>query len=258
MQIQIKKAVKSGNSSAVVLPRAWLNKEIRVELMRKSKETILNEVLDILRRHIPLEEVIGIYLVGSYARNEETDESDIDILVLTDSVNKELIHEGIYSITIISSKLLNYKIENDLLPIGPMIKEAKPLFNSAYIEQINIKVNKKNVNWYIETTRDKLEIINKAINKLEGVKYIPDVLIYTLVLRIRTLEIIERLINNKKYSKKEFISLINRISGTDAVYKSYVAIKNNVIKSPGVRIESVRKLYSYLENDLNRVKKMIR
>ena len=31
MEAQIKRAVKAGNSSAVILPRAWLNKEVRVE-----------------------------------------------------------------------------------------------------------------------------------------------------------------------------------------------------------------------------------
>ena len=36
MSVQIKKAVKAGNSSAVVLPRAWLNKEVKIELFKKT------------------------------------------------------------------------------------------------------------------------------------------------------------------------------------------------------------------------------
>jgi antitoxin component of MazEF toxin-antitoxin module len=45
MEIQIKKAIKAGNSSAVILPRAWLNKDIRVELIKKTPEIILSEVI---------------------------------------------------------------------------------------------------------------------------------------------------------------------------------------------------------------------
>ena len=39
MNMEIKKTVKAGNSSAVILPRAWLNQEVRVELVKKSQET---------------------------------------------------------------------------------------------------------------------------------------------------------------------------------------------------------------------------
>src|SRR3989338_1020973 len=104
MENQIKKAIKSGNSSAVILPRSWLNKEVRIELLKKTPETILYDVINIIKRHIELKEVIGIYLTGSYARGEEDDHSDIDILVITNDIDKEIVKEGIYNILIVSSK----------------------------------------------------------------------------------------------------------------------------------------------------------
>ena len=81
MDVQIKKTIKAGNSSAVVLPRAWLNKEVRIELVKKTPETILHDVLEILKKNIDLASVIGVYLVGSYARGEAKKRSDIDILI---------------------------------------------------------------------------------------------------------------------------------------------------------------------------------
>ena len=57
MEIQIKKAVKAGSSSAVILPRSWLNKEIRVELIKKAPETMLSDVLSILKRYINLSSI---------------------------------------------------------------------------------------------------------------------------------------------------------------------------------------------------------
>ena len=52
MQVQIKKTVRAGNSSAVVLPKAWLNKQVRIELVRKTNQTILLETLEILQKHM--------------------------------------------------------------------------------------------------------------------------------------------------------------------------------------------------------------
>ena len=123
MEIQIKKTVKAGNSSAVVLPKAWLNKEVRVELIKKNSETILLEVIKILREHLDLKEIMGIYLTGSYARGEEDENSDIDIFVLTKDIERKMIREGIYNILIISSELLKQKLNQDLFPVGQMIKE---------------------------------------------------------------------------------------------------------------------------------------
>ena len=102
MEIQIKKAVKSGNSSAVILPKSWMNKEVRVELVEKSPEKILSEVLNIVGNYLDLKKIIGVYLVGSYARGEEDEGSNIDILVLTDDLDRKMISKGEYNVLILS------------------------------------------------------------------------------------------------------------------------------------------------------------
>src|SRR3989338_11229297 len=104
MNIEIKKTVKAGNSSAVILPKAWLNQEVRVELVKKTPETILQEAINITEDNINPGEIIGIYLVGSYARGEESKGSDIDILVISAITDKEIIHEGIYNVLIVSEE----------------------------------------------------------------------------------------------------------------------------------------------------------
>ena len=81
METLLKKTIKSGNASAVVLPKAWLDKRVKVELIDKTSEIILHDVLDIVKSSMDLSEIIGIYLVGSYARGDRTNLSDIDILI---------------------------------------------------------------------------------------------------------------------------------------------------------------------------------
>jgi len=259
MEIQIKKAIKAGNSSAVILPRAWLNKEVRIELAKKTHDLILQDVLDILKGYIPLKSIIGIYLVGSYARGEEDENSDIDLLVITDNIDKEMISEGSYNLLIVSYQLLHQKLKKDLFPIGQMIKEAMPLINGNYIKDIKIKVTKENVRWYLDTTEEKLAIIKRYIKnaKAKKTKHLTDKIAYTLILRVRTLEIIKKLIKNKDYSKKEFIKLIRNISKGNNAYERYLSVKNNSDEKNRLILEEAESLYEYLEKDLRKVKKSV-
>lgn len=259
MEVQIKKAVKAGNSSAVILPRAWLNKNIRVELIEKTPETILSDVINIIKNHIKIEDIIGIYLTGSYAREEENKTSDIDILVITRDVDKEMIKEGIYNILLVSSKLLKQKLESNLFPIGQMIKEAKPLLNSDYLSSIKIKVTKRNVKWYLDTTEDKLKLIKEILDKIKknNKRYVNDRIAYTLILRIRTLYIIKKLIKNEDYSKKDFIKIIKKVSKGTNTYDRYLAVKNDLEEKHIVSIEEAERLYEYLKKELAEVKKLV-
>jgi len=259
MEIQIKKTVKAGNSSAVVLPRSWLNKEVRVELVEKTPEIILIDTLEIIKKHLELKEIIGIYLVGSHARNEENENSDIDILVISENISLETINEGIYSITIISKDLLKQKLDHDLFPIGMMIKEAKPLLNENYLKSIEIKITKNNLKWYLDTTKDKLELIEKAIeiSKKRNINNLSDKIAYTLILRIRTLYIIRKLIENQKYSNKDFLNKISTVSGGINPYNRYLAMKNNSEDKKMLDINESERLYKYLNNELSNIKKLL-
>ena len=78
--------------------------------------------------------------------------------------------------------------------------------------------------------------------------------VYTLILRIRTLYIIEKLIKNKKYSKKEFVKLIKKISGNNSAYDSYLSIKNDSGKEDMTTKEESERLCNYLEKNLDYVK----
>ncbi len=251
MNIEIKKTVRAGNSSAVILPRAWLDQEVRVELVKKTPEIILYETLKIISTQINTKEIIGIYLVGSYARGEEDRESDIDILIITRSIDKEMISEGIYNILIISQELLKWKLENDLLPIGPMLAEAVPLINSSYLDNINVNSTYKNLKWYIDTTKDKIGLIRRALDSTKG--KVDNSVIYTIVLRIRTLYTIRKLIKNEKYSKKEFLRFIDKISGSGSAYEAYVLVKNNLDEDAITTKDEAERLYSYLIKQLKEV-----
>lgn len=257
MEIQIKKAIKAGNSSAVILPRSWLNKEVRAELIKKTPETILFDVINIVKTSIDLKSIIGVYLTGSYARGEEDENSDIDVLVITSNIDKELINEGVYNILILSLGLLKQKLARDLFPIGPMIKEAKSLLNSNYLDSIEVKITKNNIKWYLNTTENKLKMIKELISRTKS-KSLSDRVAYTLILRIRTLYIIKKLINNKNYSKRDFIKIIKNVSKGTNAYERYLAVKNNLEEKYGISLEESERLYKYLKNQLAEIKEILK
>lgn len=258
MNIQVKRTVKAGNSSAVILPKAWLDKEVRVELIEKTPEKILEDVLEIVREYIDQKSIVGIYLAGSYARDEEDEGSDIDVVVVTDKVDKKTIMEGIYNILIVSSSLISWKLENDLFPIGQMLREAIPLLNTSYLDSLDINVTKKNVEWYLKTTEDKLNLVERVLRvaKSKNMKYLSDKVAYTLVLRIRTIYIIDKMIERKDYSKKEFIRLVRKIS--DEAYEGYLSVKNDLKPVNNLSVEDAEKLYDYLKKEMVSVKKKVK
>ncbi len=256
MEILFKKTTKSGNASAVVLPKAWLDKRVKIELIDKTPEIILYDVLNIIQSSINLSEIIGIYIVGSNARKEQTSSSDIDILVITENTNKEIIKKETYEIIIVSLDLLNYKLKENLFPVGTMLKEAQPLLNNNFLKKIKIKVTKKNVKWYLETTKDRLKIIKSSIDTIEKNKpngKLSDAIAYSLILRLRTLYMIDCLKNNDNYKKNEFIKLTKRISGSLIAYNRYVYAKNNKENKRELPLNEGKKLYSYLEEYLQKI-----
>ena len=65
----IKNAIRVGNSAGVLLPRGWLGSQVKVILEPLNIE---KEVIEILMQEKILEDALGVYITGSYARNEQS------------------------------------------------------------------------------------------------------------------------------------------------------------------------------------------
>ena len=83
----IKPIVKVGNSAEVLMPKEWINGKEYIKLIKKPLN-LKKDILEILDSY--LEDILGVYLVGSYERNEQKDESDVDVLVITEKENKKI------------------------------------------------------------------------------------------------------------------------------------------------------------------------
>jgi len=224
----IKPIVKIGNSAGVVLPKAWLNNKVKVELIEESIEDITQKTIQILTEKNLLKETIGIYLTGSYARNEQTNDSDIDLLIITNNENDRIIL-GKYDLLLVSEKVLKENLKTNIMPLLPMITEAKPIINKELIEKYKkTSLTWKNLKWHIETTKSAIKMAKEDISLSKQLleKNASSAVSYSTTLRIRGLYIINCLRENKLWDKKRLIKLIEKISGSDKAYKGYLQTKN--------------------------------
>ncbi len=243
---QLRTIQQIGNGAHIYLPREMVGQKVLVIPIEKTIEDIKEKIYTILKPY--LEHVKGVYLYGSYARNEQTPDSDIDILVITDS--KIEIKSKIKGYEIISSTLeqIEKTINNNAVLILQILREAKPLINQQLIEKYKKeKLTKKNTRWYIETTESSLKlaedwIIDKDIDSMPNI-------VYPLILRLRGLSLIKSLMYNRDYSNKGIMNYLikNNISPIKAeqLYKIYREHRDNKVTSKNsLNYGDVERLYN--------------
>ena len=244
---------KWGNSAGILLPKEWLGNQVKVILIERTSE-IKKEVLTILENY--LEELVGVYIVGSYARGEQDKESDIDILAISKSLSKEIV-SGKYHVSIAPLEKLKKTLEKNPILILPRILEAKPILNSSLTDELkSIKVSKSDFSNYIEETKRIIEINKKLLEKED--KEVSPEIVYSLVLRLRGICIIKSILKNKLYSKTEFQRELSKIVKKDEiekVYNIYRAIRDNKKTKIKIKTEIAKNLLDFLEKEINNYSK---
>lgn len=238
----IKKAFRLGNSAGVILPIEWRDKSVFVKLIDKS---ISQDVIEILEENDWLKGTIAIFLAGSYARGEETEESDIDILVVTDNIDKQ-VKIGKYELFLISKS----KFENSIIKslyLSSLVNEARVILNDDFLKRYKDKIKGILIKKSIEDIKSVTRINEKVIEiDAETGQKVDDGTLYSLVLRLRELYLIECLKKSTNPSKKEFLDLIKRVASEES-YNAYLRIKNNLKPKKLIAVEEARALISEIK-----------
>lgn len=252
----IRPIVRVGNSAGVILPKKWVNGRARVELISKPLD-IKSDVFEILEPY--LREIIGIYIVGSYARGEHTERSDVDILAITSKTN-HVIDKGKYSIILINKDRLMVELKKNIMPFLPMLKEAKALLNSTFIEKYNsTEINKVNLEPYIELGKSILKVNRAAIDLDKNwPSDCEDAIAYSLVLRLRSSYILDCLIKEKKWNNREFIKIVKKVSGSIKAYEGYLRAKDDKPRKKGLPVEEAERLHDYVLKKIKEHEKWIK
>lgn len=214
----IKETFRLGNSAGVILPRSWENRKVKVQLI---EDSILNEVIEILKEKNLLEHTKGIYLIGSYARGDYDLSSDIDLLIITDNIDK-LIRQGNYEIVLVSEKNFSENFSDNIYRLSAL-REAKVIINGELLKRLKIINKKIDLKKNLKEIRNIFAINKNAVKDCKDLgENVPDGIVYSLVLRLRELYIMKKLLSDDSINRKEFINLIGR-----KVYDAYLRVKRN-------------------------------
>jgi len=244
----IKQTFKLGNSAGVILPKEWENKKVRVQLI---EESINKDIFEILEKKNLLNDVIGIYLTGSYAREEQTINSDIDVLVITNNTNKSL-KEGLYELILISKEKF-YKNINKNLYITSLIKESKTILNNDLIKDYKKTTSQFPIKKHLNEIKNIAKINEDSINFDEEYNQkVLDGTAYSIILRLRELYLLQCLIKNKNPSNKEFLKLINSLKAI-SYYEAYLRIKNDKPKKNNLLVKEGKKLLNLTKELIKKI-----
>ncbi|MBS3079418.1 nucleotidyltransferase domain-containing protein [Candidatus Pacearchaeota archaeon] len=248
METLIKQTRELGTSAGVLLPRSWLNKQVAVTLLQPSLERISKDIINMIIDKNLNEEIKGIYLFGSYARGDYEPGSDIDILIITNTLNK-LIKENNYEVILVSEDNFSKNLPNSLIYFSTL-SESKVIFNKNLIEKYKIKkikFNKKSllneIKRILKINKDSIEFFN------EYNKNIPDGVVYSIVLRLRELYLMKCLFLNKRYFKKDFLKIIG-----NKVNSAYLRIKREEKEIDDIQPNELKNLLELSEKWLKELK----
>ena len=249
--MEIINSVRSwGNGAGVLVPKDWEGKQVRITLMDRTPE-IRAEIFKILDKY--LYDIIGIYLVGSYARNEQTAESDIDVIAVSNNVKKEII-SGKYHISVYPLESVKKTMKNFPVMIYPRILEARPILNENLLNQLkSIKISRDKFKEFLEDTQ-RIININRGLIELDSEdEYLSsNGVIYSLILRLRAIFIIKSMLSKKKYFNQLFKKwLVQNIGkeNSEKFYLIYNSVKDNKKVKIKVKISESEKLLDFLEKE---------
>jgi predicted nucleotidyltransferase len=201
--IETKLVQKFGNSGHVVLPKECIGRRIKFVTEPKTFQDIKSEITDILKPY--LENIVGVYLYGSYARNEQTADSDVDILVITTTKFKIIEKMDNYNIISTTINDIENTLRNNAVLILPIIKEIRTIINPDLLKKYqNYRFTKKNTKQFLDSTKRILVLNEKGLE----LDFEIGSLVYSLMLRIRGLLIIKLMENDNLYSKSSLFNYL--------------------------------------------------
>ena len=126
-------------------------------LPEKPKLELKERIVHMLEPYLKDIASAGIY--GSYARNEQTEGSDADILVITSGKDIKLgFKEEKIEVTSLPVEKLKKAIEKHPAVYFQMVRESLPLINASLLENLKkIKPSKKSFKPYLKETKEHIK-----------------------------------------------------------------------------------------------------
>lgn len=244
-------ATPIGNGAHIFVPKDWVG--LRIKLVKQSTK---EQIIELLSKH--LEKLKGIYLFGSYARGEQTNNSDIDILAITsEKINLAEKNEQI-NLILLQEKDIKKAIEISPILMHSALNEAVPILNAELLNilKIRYKISNKEIKGYLNETENVLEITKSLLEKSKNLSGVA----YSLILRLRGLYLINCLKSKKNYRIIDFKKHLSEktnlsIKQVEEIYEVYRLVKTDKKTKKNVKEESLQSLWTLLKSMLENEKK---
>lgn len=252
----IRKVSLVGNGAHIFAPKEWVNEKVLI--VRLEKKSIKEEILQRLYPH--LDKIMGVFLYGSQARGEATENSDVDILVIAKEKFK-MGKEETFKFIVISEDSLSNAIKTNPIMLYSIFKEAKAIINEEYLNKLRqIKINPVLFKSFVQTTKESIKSDEEIIelDKKTG-KTVSNSVLYSLILRLRGIFIIMGLLNKGNYSNSLFKTWINNNCKIDyeQVYSIYQALRSGKELKDKAPIELGEILVDLLKEELKKLEQLI-
>jgi predicted nucleotidyltransferase len=220
----LRRVTEIGNGAHIFAPKEWLDEEVII--IRIPKKNTREEILKLISPH--LDKINAVFLYGSYARGEQTSNSDLDVFIV--SSEKFTITSKEAEIIVIPEDKLKTAVKLNPILFYSMLNEAKPIINASYLEKLKKeKINFTYFKSFLEDTENLIKINDSEINLDKSDKFASASVVYSLILRLRGIFLINLLYSKKSYSKarfKEFLEENSTIIYEDA-YEAYLSIRDS-------------------------------
>jgi predicted nucleotidyltransferase len=243
-------ATPIGNSSHVILPKGWEGSRIvltRIEVDPKK------EILDLIYPY--LKYIVGVYLFGSYARKENKEDSDIDVIIVTSQRIDLEAKKPFDIIQIEKNKFDNFRKINPIL-FYSFLSESEPIVNKSFLEELKkIELKKHYFKKYIDETKEAININRQLLDLNKSQKYADDNIIYSSILRLRGAYIIKSFFKKEKFSNNSFLNFLKNNLSHDLkrCYEIYQAVRDNKKTDVKVKIEDAKNLINLLDKMIQKI-----
>ncbi len=244
-----------GNGAHVFVPKNWIGEQ--VILVKQPKKDFKARIIQVLEPY--LENILGAYLYGSYARTEQNEYSDIDLFIISNK--KIIIKEKGFEIISLEEKNIENALKIEPLLIYLILSEAKPIINSKLLEELKNKYHPKlsDFNEFFRLTKEMIKVNLEFLNLEKGDYILGSAVIYSLVLRLRGIYFIRSLLKAEQHSNKSFKNWVRKeLPRIDfnKIYDSYIFAKNDkktnlkiLVKDLRILMDFLKEQISILEND---------
>ncbi len=234
-----------GNGAHIFAPKEWINEKVLI--VRLGQKSIKEQVLEKLYPY--LNKVIAVFLYGSHARKEATESSDLDVLIIAKEKFK------LEGFVVLTEEEIPSAIKTNPILMYSAFREAEAIINQGYLEKLKeLKINNRYFNKFIEQTKESIKSNREimGLDKKTG-KYSSDSVIYSLILRLRGVFIINGILGNIQYSNSSFEKWLNSLNiDYLKVYEVYRRVRGGDFdKDTDIPIDQEEKLINFLEQELN-------